>query len=284
MVGWSGKRSVVLGGGNKVENEGKHMRVRNLRKSLLLLAVALVLPSANVEAQDVKTFSPVCVMGSLRPCGSVIITTLWTPPEYDDDEVLVAEGFTSVTMLVRNEQGSVDFDNTGGSFLTAIGLTAPDIFGVANFSVTADAANVVGTDPGGFWTPDNKPVGGQVTFSAGTQNLQGGIRGCDPALGNPTNYFITCDSGWITFQFTTTNNWNASQAEIVLKYQSIEGAYIDDGEFEDISLVCHTGPGDDDNDHPCAVVPEPSTWALLLTGMVGILGMGWLRRKQEDTT
>ena len=118
-----------------------------------------------------------------------------------------------------------------------------------------------------------------ITFKAGTQpGMQGAIRGCDTANGNTANYFITCDglghTGWVVFSFSTATQWSANDAEIALKYQSI-------GE-EDLSLVCRTA--DVGGPHACAVVPEPSTWALLLTGMVGIFGMGWLRRREEDTT
>ena len=35
----------------------------------------------------------------------------------------------------------------------------------------------------------------------------------------------------------------------------------------------------------CAVVPEPETYALLPTGLVGVFGMGWLRRcKEKENT
>ena len=148
-----------------------------MRKSLLLLAAALALPSANAEGQDaVSTFAPLCVMGSLRPCASVIITTHWD----------AAMGLTVVTMSVRNEQGSIDFDNTGGSFLTSIALTAPTIEGFDNLVVsTAGDVGVMGL-PGSFWGFKNGGLGGQVEVKwVNAPGKQGGIRGCDDALSAP---------------------------------------------------------------------------------------------------
>ena len=117
-------------------------------------------------------------------------------------------------------------------------------------------------------------------------------------LGTTDDFFITCNdpdnpddvlgghTGSVVFSFTTTNQWSADDPELAigLKFESIHGDYIGgiegEGEIEDLSLICRTEGG---GEHACAVVPEPSTWALLLTGMIGVLGMGWLRRRKEDT-
>ena len=266
-----------------------------MRKSLPLLAAALALLSGNAEGQAVSsTFSPLCVMGSFRPCASVIVTTEWD----------AVNQVTMVSMLVRNEQGSIDFDNTGGSFLTSIALTAPTMEGFDGLAVSTtadvggDPVGVVGS-PGSLWGFKNGGLGGQVEVKAVTgPGKQGGILGCDDALGATADFFITCSdpgnperggyTGWVVFSFTTTNQWSADNPKlaIALKFESIHGDYIEgiegEGEIEDLSLICRTG-GEWGDEHACAVVPEPSTWALLLTGMVGVLGMGWLRRKEEDT-
>ena len=93
-----------------------------MRKCVILLAAAVAVLTGNAEAQTwaEKEFRNFCVMGSLNACGSVIVRTHWTGT------------VTEVQMLVRNEQGSI-FNNitTAGSYLTAIGLTAPTIEGLA---------------------------------------------------------------------------------------------------------------------------------------------------------
>ena len=64
-----------------------------------------------------------------------------------------------------------------------------------------------------------------------------------------------------------------------MQFQAMGPTYDD----PNLSLVCR--PDDDlGTEHACAVVvPEPATYALLLTGLVGVLGMAWLRRKEEQT-
>ena len=252
-----------------------------MRKSLLLLAAAVAavaVPTGNAEAQTwdaVKSFLNVCTMGSLNACGSVIVKTR------------VVGETTVVEMMVRNEQVPFGFDNTGGSFLTQIGLTAPQIKQITGFSVKIQGmVGEVGL-PLLHWELKNGGLGGGVNFKAGTfPDGQGGIRGCDDPDGGPPIYFITCDAigktGWVVFSFTTANEWSANDAEIALKYQSIEGAYIEGGYTEDVSIICRTG--NEGGEHACAVIPEPETYVLLLTGLVGIFAMGWLRRKKEQQT
>ena len=245
-----------------------------MKKLILLLAAAVLIPEGNVEAQTtVASFLHVCVTGSLRPCGSVIVKT--TPD---------GGGGTLVEMWVRNEQGGPNPDQTGGSFLTQIGLTAPVVGNVTNFTTrppdgTDGSVGRVG-NPTSHWAIENGGSGGQVTLKAGTYpGKDGAIRGCDDPNGATSHYFITCDSagytGWVVFSFNTTEQWSANDAQVVLKYQSIGD--------QDISLICRTG--DVGTPHECSptVVPEPTTYVLLLTGLTGVFGMGWLRRKEQET-
>ena len=140
-----------------------------------------------------------------------------------------------VEMMVRNEQGSIDFDQTGGSFLSAIGLTAPFVGGIVSELgvTTTGSVGRVGL-PEIYWNPADNGLGGQIEFGAASgPGKQGGIRGCDDALGTTADFFITCNdpdnpdpelgghTGWVVFSFTTSEMWSADDAEIVLKYQSI---------------------------------------------------------------
>jgi hypothetical protein len=231
---------------------------------------------SNVEAQwTVTEFLDICVTGSLRPCASVIVKTQST-----------GSG-TLVEMWVRNEQGSPIegaedpyLDNTGGSFLTQIGLTAPTVGTVTDFSVRLEGSvgmNVAGLDPNDYWGPRNGGLGGQVEFKASTpNNKNGAIRGCDQPVGDTREYFITCDdlgyTGAVVFSFTSDQEF-LDDPQIALKFQSIADPNDANG---DISLVCRSGEAG------CSVTPEPSTWILLLTGMVGVFGMGWIRRRREE--
>lgn len=240
-----------------------------MRKLLIPLVAALVVvPSGSAEAQaqwDIKSFLTVCLTGSLRPCASVIVETHWNGTT------------TEVVLRVRNEQGTLGLpDVTGGSFLTQIGLTAPTLVGIAGFGVSTSGTVGETGSPLLHWQLEPGGIGGQVTFKAGTDTgKNGAIRGCDDPNGTTTHFFNTCNedgnTGWVVFSFTTSEEWSASEAEIALKYQSIGD--------QDLSLECRTG--DDGGPHACAVVPEPETYALLLTGLIGVFGMGWLRRRKE---
>ncbi len=238
-----------------------------MRKMILLLVAALVaVPTGNAEAQwDINSFLFVCLTGSLRPCASVIVETHWNGST------------TEVVLRVRNEQGTPGLpDVTGGSFLTQIGLTAPTLVGIAGFGVSTSVPVGETGSPLLHWQLEPGGLAGQVTLKAGTdKGKDGAIRGCDPPNGTTTHFFNTCgadgNTGWVVFSFTTTNRWSANDAEIALKYQSIGD--------QDLSLECRTG--DVDGPHVCSVIPEPETYALLLTGLIGVFGMGWLRRRKE---
>jgi hypothetical protein len=249
-----------------------------MKKLLIMLAAAAVIPSGGVAAQApdpgwdaVKSFLDICLVGSLRPCGSVIVKTRLEP---------VGTGVgTSVQMWVRNEEGGNPIDQTGGSFLTQIGLTAPTIDDTEWLGLFLDpdasAVGQVGT-PLDNWEFEKGGLGGQVTMKLGSDHgKDGAIRGCSDPSGSTTEYFITCDdqgyTGWVVFAFTTSNTWSAEDSEVALKYQSIGD--------EDWSLECRSGDGG--GEHAC-VVPEPETYALILTGLFGIFGMAWVRRREEE--
>ena len=129
---------------------------------ILVGVLALLLQPGKAEAQwDVSNFVNLCVSGSLKPCGSVIVKTQW-------DELA---GKTLVEMWVRNEQGSTEVDNTGGSFLTQIGLTAPTIGEIGDFSVRLEGDVGLSEpllDPNDLWELNPGPVGGRTQFRATT--------------------------------------------------------------------------------------------------------------------
>ena len=90
---------------------------------LSVLAVFAVAFAARARA-DIKDFTNYCTVQAFNTCASVQVETV---PD--------GNGGTVVVMRVRNLQGTLSADQTGGSMLTKLGLTAPTIAGAANLSV-----------------------------------------------------------------------------------------------------------------------------------------------------
>jgi len=227
---------------------------------LATLGVLTMAGAASLRA-DFKDFSNRCFPGAVRVCASLQVYT-----------AINGSGGTNVVILVRNLQGwNWGIDNTGGSILTRIGLTAPSITGASGLSVTGVGAGVVGSPatPWALSTPGG--LGGSIELTA----VSGGIVGCNPPGigGLPSSYFQTCGGGWVAFTFTTTNAWSANVAEVAWLTQRVSSPYGPQG------YECGSVQGGG-RDECTTVTPEPVTMLLLGSGLAGVGGMGLVRRRR----
>jgi hypothetical protein len=229
------------------------------------LAAALLLATAGAaSAQQYNFFDDYCTVGAIRTCASVRLRTEW-------DATL---GRTNVQIWIRNLQGTLAQENTGGAPISRVGLTFPNITNPSNLTIqTVGTAVTVGT-PAPLWKITNQQIEGLVTFSTAA-HTEGAVMGCNVYPGQTLNYYQTCGTGgWVVFGFSTSNQWSASSAQIAWKVQTHPGV--------NTFLACRTAdlPGDPEyceSVNP-TVTPEPVTLALFGTGLAGL---GAVRRRKR---
>lgn len=250
-----------------------------MTKMLASVAVMAMLGTSAARA-DYKGFWYRCSPGALRACASLEMVT-----------TLNISGGTDVIIRVRNLQGygpSWIGDNTGGSLITRLGIVAPPITGtsVTNgaLSVTAVGGASAVNNPAPLWflrDPGSLGAPIELTANIGVGTRAGGIAGCSNPFGAmPARHFRTCDTGsgagWIEFKFSTSNAWSANSAEVAWLDQGIANG--------NATIECgssYSGPNGQPRDWCTGVTPEPVTMVLLGSGLAGMSGFGFFRRRKN---
>lgn len=198
-----------------------------------------------------------------------------------------------VTLRVMNLSG---MDGTyGGSVFTKIGffnIGGPASAALGSLSMSGDQIlgdsdwrlNAKGDGPDEWVLADVNNAGGielDLTTASGTNSsVRNGIANqCLPgALPGGTNAFWWNDcytelatvnfADYTEIRFNVTGSWDLASTEVLIQAQNGP-----DG----LSAQCITGA-----EGNCSVVPEPITMVLLGTGLAGLGGASYARRRRED--
>jgi hypothetical protein len=248
---------------------------KHIRTWALIPALALVALPALADAQQTRNWF-VCGGNHFDTCASVFVTV-----SGDAD----FDGVSNVELKIWNLSG------LGGTFagtvFTKIGFFHQNY--QSGGSIDAEALAPLVMDGPVLNDPDQWELGspnnaGGIELDLAANNGNGVSDGianaCDTDLlpgGQNAFWLNPCGTdgfannpdapGWITINFDVDGTWDLATTELL-----IFGQNGPDG----LSTQCITGEGGN-----CSVVPEPSTWLLLGTGL-GALGLVHVRRRRRE--
>jgi hypothetical protein len=220
-------------------------------------------------------------------------------------------GGTNVTFRIFNLSGNTAASygkvTNAGTIFNGIGFyNVPASIDAITSTISMSGPYRANTNPGGKWVlKNNSSVGFVMDFAANSSNSQtpfdnGIASGCAQASQLPTNsptaslFETPCVdpnsvpfSSWVTFTFQVNQAWNASNVGIMFRGINTQKFWNPQH-----TVLTNTTECWDSNTTALqsstrtfaptcfTVTPEPMTMTLLATGLVGLGGMGYLRRRR----
>jgi hypothetical protein len=236
---------------------GSHAGVGMMRKLVMAAVAAAVLGAMPAQAVIV---SGVLTGGNVQTLGGVFQVTSLSS--------IAVNSINSVNVLGINERQ--DFLLTSSlrvfNVNVAPGVTLANTTAVTNASTIQIAAGTRVNSHLIILDPTNTNVGGTSVTGRVTFNT--------PILG-----YIFANSGRLTANFPSTNYLGAPGTTYGALHGSLEGG-IDAVSFSGKTLTFGMQAGRDVGDYLRVItgVPEPTTWAMLLTGF-GLVGLAARRRR-----